>query len=216
MGLEKLQQGILSGAEEQRRRMLDEEAKAQADAILAEAAERRGQALERAKLEAAELVTRERNEKIAAARLRAKRMLAEAREEALNDVMQRLRAELRAYAKKRDYEKTLHRLAESAAKEIGGDVVLHTNKRDERFLLRDGMGQSIECIGGVLVSSKDGRISINNTFDALLEERREDLRARAFSTLFGKKTAKARVAATAAGRKKNVRNAKVRVRKRKG
>jgi V/A-type H+-transporting ATPase subunit E len=215
MGLEKIQQGILSGAEEQRRRMLEEEAKAQADAILAEAQEQRKRALEQAKREAGELVTRERNEKVAAARLRARRMLAEAREDALNEVMQRLRAELAAYAKKRDYEKTLRRLAESAAKEIGGDVVLHTNKHDERFLLRDGMGQSIECIGGVLVSSKDGRISINNTFDALLEERREELRSRAFSMLFGS-AAKARVAAKAKGRKKNVRNAKVRVRKRKG
>ena len=74
------------------------------------------------------------------------------------------------------------------AKEVGDDFVLHVRAKDRELAKKYGpVGKEpITTIGGVIVSTKDGRVQANNTFEALLEEHEEEIKREVFAKLFGK------------------------------
>jgi V/A-type H+-transporting ATPase subunit E len=79
------------------------------------------------------------------------------------------------------YESMMRRLIEDALDAIGVDAIIECNDKDrdlvDRIILElqykynftITLGNSIECIGGVRVSSRDGSVSLDNTLDTRIE-----------------------------------------------
>ncbi|MFH0835191.1 MAG: V-type ATP synthase subunit E [Candidatus Micrarchaeota archaeon] len=186
MGLDKLRNEI---RERTGRQVKAEEGKA---------AEERTEILAQARKEAKKLIETERVKseeeakgarvEVSAARLKAHRMAAEAREEVVREVIAEMRNELEELAGSKAYEKTFEKLVKEGAKEVGEEFVLHVRPHDRELAKKYGpVGKEpITTIGGVIVSTKDGRVQANNTFEALLEEHEEEIKREVFAKLFGK------------------------------
>lgn len=190
MSLQKLVDEIEGESSAASQRLLGE-ARAEEKKIL-DAARAEGSALlSKTRAAAKEEARRNSVEALASARLQAKRTEGIAREAAVQRVFDGLREQLRVFAQKKEYERVFARLVAEGAKEIGRDFVLKANSRDAALARKHGkLGETIDCIGGVVVASADGTIQANNTFDALLEEHAEEIKREAFAELFGVKRKK--------------------------
>jgi len=170
----------------------------QVKAIEGKAAGERAEILAQARKEARTLIETERVKsedeakgarvEVSAARLKAHRMAAEAREEVVRDVIAEMRNELEELTETKAYEKTFEKLVKEGAAEVGDDFVLHVRAKDRELAKRYGpVGKEpITTMGGVIVSTKDGRVQANNTFEALLEEHEGEIKREVFAKLFGK------------------------------
>lgn len=179
MGLDELREGILEKAREKEREVLKERDR-EVSKILAEAEAQRKQLLEKARAEAKQLAAEERHEAVANAHLEAKREMAKARDEYVVDVEAEVRREFFREARGKHYEEHLKKLVEKARRELGGEVIVHLAKAD-RKLLGEMKGvqvseKPIECEGGAVIVSSEGRVSVNATLEALFEERRDRVR----------------------------------------
>ena len=126
-------------------------------------------------------------EMYAAARLRAKRIIAEAREKAVENVLAELRDEMYDFTKTREYSDLLVKLAKSGVKAIGSGAIVKARKEDEKHLRTAGLNTSpMQCLGGVIVESADGKVRVNNTLESLFGQFSPQLKQRAYEELFGK------------------------------
>lgn len=189
MGIEKLKGSLLSeankeaetivaSAEAHVRNMLDEE-KAKGSATKAEAEK-----------EVEKLLEEQRNERIAWARLETKRMMAEAREDAIKDVLEEFFSVLEGMRKSPEYKKFMKSSVEKAAAELGGRVTVHVVKGEKELVpkLKDAtVVDDLQGLGGALVESGDGKTRINLTLETLFEAKRDDLRKQIYEKLFSEK-----------------------------
>lgn len=169
-------------------RKLKSEAEVQVKAIIAEAELQANELLLASKSQA-ELVAEGRTSMISSSRLKAKQLLSEGRDKAVSTAIDELRGELTRFAlNTKQYKIVFARLAKQAIAELGRkDFDILVNKRDLQLAKSLGYSaKTADIIGGVIASSKDGLIRVNNSFDVLLEEKREILRMAAFQELFGK------------------------------
>src|SRR3989338_6980541 len=172
MGLEELRKGVLDKAQEEAR-ALARETEAEAGALMQKAEAQRKELLEAAGHEAREMVESEKGEAIANANLEAKRELAKAREELVASVEEQAWKELLSVRKnKKEYAALLHKLIDKGRKALhdesaGGDVLAYVNAEDAKLVgeLKGAKlaGDAIECAGGAVVTSADGRVRIDNT-----------------------------------------------------
>ncbi len=152
------------------------EAKKEADLILAG---EKARALEEAEA---------RSSIVSGARLKAKQVVTEARNKLVEEAVEDLRRELLEFAKSREYKAVFSKLAKQAVSVMKRDCDLLVAKRD--LALAKSLGYNakpFDMLGGAIASSKDGLIRVNNSFEALLEERNDAVRQKAFEELFGKK-----------------------------
>ena len=181
MGLDELRKGVLDRAREEARAVA-KEAEAEASAMLEKAREQRRELMEAARREARELVEAERSEAVANARLEAKRELAKAREELVASVERQVWKELlKARRGRRKYAKLLHSLIEGGRKALGGGgALVYVNAQDRKLVgeLRDAKlaREHLQCSGGAVVTSEDGRVRIDNTLEALFAEKADRMR----------------------------------------
>ncbi len=114
-------------------------------------------------------------------------------EKSIGEVFDSAVEKLRQLKRNKDYTKHLTQLIDEAIKSIGmSDVIITTNSKDKNIVKGiikkyDGVTLSrdtIDCIGGVRVSSKDGSMNFDNTIDARLERLKPVLRKNA-ATKFG-------------------------------
>jgi len=201
MGLEELRKGVLEKAQEEAR-ALAHEADAEAAGLMAKAEGQRKELLDAASREAKEMVEAERGEAIANAHLEAKRELAKAKEELVASVEEQIWKELLAVRKnKKEYAALLHKLIEKGRKalqdESGGEVLAYLNSEDKKLVgelkasippkrndapFPEGKWgvklarEAIECAGGAVVTSADGRVRIDNTLEAIFAEKRDAMR----------------------------------------
>ncbi len=115
-------------------------------------------------------------------------------EKSIGEVFDSAVEKLRELKRNKDYTKHLTQLIDEAIKSIGmSDVIITTNSKDKNIVKDiikkyDGVTLSrdtIDCIGGVRVSSKDGSMNFDNTIDARLERLKPVLRKNA-ATKFGR------------------------------
>ncbi len=186
MGLEALTQELKKKTESEVRR-IDSEAKAEAKKIKEEAKREVKRRVELAEKEAGEFVERDRM-RIPAARLKAKRISQDAKYGLVETSLKELKKLLQKKANsRREYEKLLERLIKGGISDVGTDkIVISVRKGDMQFAKKFGKVNQIDCNGGAIISSEDGRVRINNTFESLLEKRREELEQAAFEYMFGK------------------------------
>ena len=170
-----------------------DEARAQAEEIREDGERRAEEILEEARNDAASIreeretkierqVKQEREQTLSAAKLEAKQQRLEARRDVLEDVRERVEAELAAM--EGDTREQLTReLLDAAAEEFDENTEASVYGRtDDADLLEDVLadyeGYSLageyDCLGGVVVESDGSKVRVNNTFDSLLDSVWED------------------------------------------
>jgi vacuolar-type H+-ATPase subunit E/Vma4 len=116
--------------------------------------------------------------KLNAARLQAKKEVAAVKGRAIDTVFSEAREKLQSIRSEGSYEKLFEQLLEEALAGVDTELVVHVDPRDDELArrlmaTRDGQVEAdIETVGGVVVSTKDGRIERRNT----LEDRLDKLR----------------------------------------
>ncbi len=194
MPLDELREEILEKAKKDTYEIL-KEADSEAKKLLLEAKSESDGLVDKAREEAGKVIEREKSERLSAARLEAKMILADAREEMIKAVEDEVWSRLEKIHKSRDYEKLLEKWILEGVSAIGGEAIVYANKQDSKLVKKivEGMrgaaaaNDSIDCAGGVLVTSGDGRVRVDATFSALFEEHNEFMRRVAYQQLFGEK-----------------------------
>ncbi len=114
-------------------------------------------------------------------------------EESVEKVIDKAIEKLRESGQK-DYTNLITQLIDEAITSLGTkDVVISTNARDSNLvksILKKFKGatlssDTIECIGGIFVKSKDGSMNFDNTIDARLERLKPVIR-KDVATKFGR------------------------------
>ena len=166
-----------------------DEARARAEEIRSDADERAEEIIEAAEADAEEIreerqaevereIDQEREQKLSSAKLEAKQERLEARRDVLEDVRGSVEEKIASLSGDRR-EALTRTLLESASEEFDDDATVEVYGRaDDADLLEsivadyDGyeVAGEYDCLGGVVVESEQSRISVNNTFDSVLDE----------------------------------------------
>ena len=170
-------QKIKKDAEEESRKMLKEEhAKLSSQKKEAEA-------------EVERLLVDEKNERIAWARLESKRILAEAREDAIKNVIEDIFQELGNIRKTAEYKKFVQKAAKESASELGSKITIHVLKGDKALVKVNGakVVEDLDSLGGIIAETADGRVRMDMTLETLFDNRRDEIRKRISDEIFGGK-----------------------------
>lgn len=188
MGLEELRNAIAEKASGDEKGILAE-ADAEAERIIADAEAQAKRMVAEAAAEA-RAASADEARKISSANLRARKIVSETQEALVQQAIAGLSKNLAGMRKthKREYEKAFGLLAKQALAEMPG-ALIRCSASDAAIAKKFGkVGKAIECSGGLVAESQDGRVRIDNTFDSLVEERRDGLKQKAYRLLFAKGT----------------------------
>ncbi|MFH1779780.1 MAG: V-type ATP synthase subunit E family protein [Candidatus Micrarchaeota archaeon] len=191
MGLDELKKEIMDKAETQAAILLSE-ARQEAKKLFQDASDKAKQMSKDAEaktdVEAKEIEA----EYLAAARLEVKTIESEAKRQLVNSVFKALCTKLGVFASSKEYEKVFSSLVTEGKKELGGESVLIVSSKDQALAKKYGAvsKEKIDSLGGVIVATEDGRIRMNNSFEALIEEKKELLRQMIFDEVFPEPMAK--------------------------
>lgn len=87
------------------------------------------------------------------------------------------------------YEDIVSRWMKSAIKEIGkNSVIIPSSDKDAKIAKKLGLKverKKLHSIGGFVAKSKDGKVSIDNRFESILERKKSMLRVMVGNLLFG-------------------------------
>lgn len=187
MGLDGLCKEIEASASAKASRMVSQ-AHEEAQATLKQAQEAARQAVQSARNEGEAFAGAERAERINAARLEAQKALSEARETAVRAGTQAVWTAFAAQRKRPGYAKKLLKWARQASDELDlPGSLLHAHPDDRTLLSNAGFKvatEGLECSGGVLARSKDGRIQADYTLESLFERKREEIYREVYDRLF--------------------------------
>ncbi len=130
-------------------------------------------------------------------------MILEEKERLVTQILGEVRSRLRAFPKSRNYERYLQKLVVDAGAVLGGgNLEVHLNGKDARLSLDFGMlaesiakrvgartqlklsNENAETVGGVIVKTADGKIVVDNTFEAVLKRSERNLKLRIAKILF--------------------------------
>jgi V/A-type H+-transporting ATPase subunit E len=142
---------------------------------------------------------------IANSRIRMNWMILSEKEKIIDRVFDEVKKKLREFTRTNEYDKILKSLIEEGATAAGGgELQVYLNRYDyQRNLGLDQLSDNIEkatgvrtalrkatetaeTIGGALIKSKDGKVAVDNTLEALIESRRKDLEPKISALLFAK------------------------------
>lgn len=156
---------------------------------IVEAAKASAQAmLESAREEARAFSEAEGRERMAAARLEVSRSLGEARDEAVRQCLSAVWEYYHHMPGRAGYAARLRSWAKKALDELDTPgAVLRARASDLSILRASGFkvaASPIECSGGVRAETRDGRIAVDYTLEALFERKREDLLHQIHQQLF--------------------------------
>jgi len=189
MSIEKLKNSLLSEANEEAEKIVAS-AQAHVDNMLNEERSKSAALRTEAEMEVSKLLAEQYNERTAWARLEAKRILAEAREDAIENVLEDFFESLSKIRKSPEYKSFLKVSVEKASSELGGSVTIHILKGDKECLPKlkgASIVEDLEGLGGAMVESSDGKVRVNLTLETLFETRRDELRKQIFQKLFESK-----------------------------
>ena len=191
MGLEEILNTIRADTEAQYTKTISD-AKAEAGKIIAEAKQRSQAIIEQKRMQSEKDLQEERLRSIASARLEAKRRLLDAKDEVLRKYEDEALRYLKEFAKSPGYKDFLLKMVNDSVTKIGAGAIVQVNDSDEKLLENSRTGdfriseKTIDCIGGAIVSSQDGKRRVDNTLESIFEERKDDLRLKLSEQIFGK------------------------------
>ncbi len=114
-------------------------------------------------------------------------------EESVEKVFEKAIEKIKATNRNDDYSKLITTLLNQATEALGmTDVIIFTNSKDQdvvkqtlsKYSGAELSSETIDCLGGVEVKSRDGSMTFNNTIDARLE-RMKPLIRKEIATKFG-------------------------------
>jgi vacuolar-type H+-ATPase subunit E/Vma4 len=113
------------------------------------------------------------------ARLDAKKVLFDAINENMDSAFNIIRQELKNYAKKPEYKKTLEMMVNHAKKNLGKNVVIHSNVDDSMAIkaMNVTLGATIDTIGGILAEDNNGTRELDLTIEELLRTHEDDVKS---------------------------------------
>lgn len=123
--------------------------------------------------------------------LRKKRSLAQVKNQIVQEVFDRAHETLSRIRERNDYEPILQKLGEEVLR--SEDLIVYVDERDvpliQRILASSGLNAQVRsgknCLGGLVVESKNGFVSTHNTIESRLEKLRESLVQEVNQILFG-------------------------------
>ena len=131
------------------------------------------------------MVAAEKNERISAAKLKAKKIVSDATNKTIDFAMEKIWLEFVKLPSKDEYETILKSLITSAEKELGSGVV-HVNANDFRLAKKISKNVSekpADISGGAIITSKNGKILIDNSLESIFDSKRDDVRKIIFSEI---------------------------------
>jgi V/A-type H+-transporting ATPase subunit E len=183
---------------------LDEEGRAECQAIFASAQEEVDRIIAEAEAEAERIreskmermnkeVDSERAALLYSARLEFKHRMIEAREEIVNEAFAKAFAVLSEARANGKYEKVLTELVREGLNKVSGVPVVHCDPADVDLTARclsdlkvkGEVAPDIQCLGGAVVATEDERVRIVNTLEERLERAKNRLRMEVAEELFG-------------------------------
>lgn len=165
---------IREAKEEVRRKIREAEAKAKAER------EKMRKHAER------ELENKKRSE-LSRMRIEEKKKILQKKEEIINRCFDLAIAKLRDLSSK-EYIALLKPIVERNLKKVGSECEILISREEDKKIAKElkvEVGNRIEAIGGLIIKSKDGRISIDCTFDGILKRRENEIRIEIGKVLFG-------------------------------
>ncbi|MEM4137058.1 MAG: V-type ATP synthase subunit E family protein [Candidatus Anstonellaceae archaeon] len=163
-----------------------ENAKQENHQILEEAKKQAKKILQQASLQAEEFSKNYLEEKLAAAKTEEQRILIQAREEAVEKALADLWQEFSKFSSSSTYPKYLKKLVSMALEEIDSkSVVALCNAKDKKLLQSFGLKveKTVDCAGGVIVQTKDGKVMVDYTFESIFEQKKPLLKTQIASIL---------------------------------
>lgn len=192
MGIERLTTSLLVEAKKEADGLV-KAAEWHLEKMLMEEKAKRAILLKKAEEDAVLLVEEQCKERLAWASLESRRILGEAREDAINAVLEDLYAMLGEVARKAEYKDFLRRTVANALDEMRTcpSLSIRCRKIDTPIVqavignTSVAIDDTLDSTGGFIIESRDGRIRINITLEALFDAKREDLRKLIYQKLFG-------------------------------
>jgi vacuolar-type H+-ATPase subunit E/Vma4 len=135
---------------------------------------------ESAKKEASELAEKERARVSGVAKLQAKKIVFDSAEKMLENNILALKQVLAGYAESKDYPELLSRMVRYASKRLGGGVGVICRPSDAVIMKRLGaktISSDLNSIGGFKAESEDGYLELDLTFEEILRNHEEEVRA---------------------------------------
>jgi vacuolar-type H+-ATPase subunit E/Vma4 len=187
LGLSQLKNELIGDAKSEAKKIAQETEKEKKE-ILKEADKQKQGVLEQAAEEANAMVEDEKREQYAAIQLKAKRLVSEAKENTVNQNMDKVWKEFAKAGKEANYASLMQKLIRQGLESLGEQAVVQVNSKDKSLAGKYAKNVSktaADISGGAIISSADGRIVINNSLEALFDEHKEEIRRLVFGQLFG-------------------------------
>lgn len=169
MGLEEVKEEILNSARNDTNKII-EEAKIEAQQILAKATKRISDYNNKLKEDKKKLIENLEKMKIAQARSEAKKLILDKKKEIIDDVFEKAKQKLASLSETKRGE-YIQKLIEKAKNEMETATV-YCNKKDKQFI-GDFNYQETDIIGGVIVENQDGSVRIDYSFETMLNNVKE-------------------------------------------
>jgi len=129
-----------------------------------------------------------RNIHLSNARRIARRTVLSKKEELINECFNKAKTSLQQLSGD-EYAKTIRKLIINGMALIGNEAVVIPSKDEDLRIISEFSSLTVGnertgAIGGVILQSKDGKIVVNNTFEAILERYKDDIRTEVANVLF--------------------------------
>jgi len=189
---------ILEDAEREAENLL-RRAESQAEKILEEAEKKAEERYKAILKEGKSKIKIEEQQASTLFEIEVKNKLLRAKEELVEEAFEMVLERLREYVLTEEYHECLLGLIAEASRKINSErLIIEFNERDrQRVTERDLLELSrkigvefirskrmVDCIGGVIVKSLDGKITVDNTFENRLKTLKESLRVKIAKILF--------------------------------
>ncbi len=169
--------GIVSAAESHARKMLEEE-RSQNEKMRKQMTD-----------DAERTIENLRNERVAWAKLEAKRIMAEAKEDAIDNVLNDFFDALKKSRKTKKYKTYMNSQIKKAIDELNSDSLIVHVLKGEKSIVPKKKGvkvlEDLDSLGGAIIESNDRKVRINLTLETLFEARKDVLRKKISDKLFG-------------------------------
>ncbi|RLI11262.1 hypothetical protein DRO35_05335 [Candidatus Bathyarchaeota archaeon] len=197
-GLASITKEVLEDAERDAKNIISR-AEATAERILKHAKEEAERRYDEIIRKGKERIKDKKRQAISLFELEAKNNLLKAKEEIIEEVYDEAIKRLRPYTLTEEYTNCILRLIREASRQINSDVlIIRLNKRDHQILTKKRLDElsrklgvkiiksdeKINCTGGVVVTSLDGKIIVDNTFENRLRILKDPLRTKIANILF--------------------------------
>ncbi len=177
MSIENIQQSLLQEGKKEETRITGEGRK-EAETIMVNAREQAKAIKAEEKRKAEELVENERRERISAAKLKAKKIVNEARNKLVDSALGEIWEEFREFPKQKEYAGFMKKIIMEAENELGKGTVmvsaedLALAKKHSKNAVKSGE----PITGGAIIATKDGKIIIDNSLEAIFGNNKEEIK----------------------------------------